>query len=310
MDTIDIMDKLLTTIEDHLEADLNIDKLAKEAMLSKFYFQRLFYKLVGVNVMQYVRLRRLARAADDLKEGDKVTDVAFRYGFNSHEVFTRAFKAVYDITPSAYSHAPIPLAHFYRPDLKLKYRMADFGVPIVASGIVLEMHLEQMAEPMHLAGVIKTCRMVPAGQDNPGMAWDAFHAKKETISGKSTPSVECGISMGGEEEGTFRYLAAAKVEAITEAHKGLDTFTIPAGDYVVCTFSAEDFFQMTNSALDAAIGYLMQTWLPNSDYTMNAQYMVERYDDRCIHDNPANNGGYEVVSDRAPEMDIMVKVTK
>ncbi len=203
MDYIKELDQLLDYIEIHLGDDLNIDQLSKMAMLSKFYFQRLFYKLIGVNVMQYVRLRRLARAASDIQQGDKITDVAFCYGFNSHESFTRAFKAVYDITPSEYRKHNVPLSHFYKPDLMLKYRIADFGVPIVASGIILEMRSRKLTSPMHLAGVMKTCAMVPAGQDNPGIAWGELHKIKNTIKHRSIPPVECGLSLCGETEGTF-----------------------------------------------------------------------------------------------------------
>ncbi|MCT4686270.1 helix-turn-helix transcriptional regulator [Vallitalea sp.] len=88
------MKGVIDYIEVHLDEDMCVDMLAEMGMLSKFYFQRLFYKLVGVTVMEYVRLRRVARASEDIKDGRKITDIAFENGFNSSETFTRAFKSV------------------------------------------------------------------------------------------------------------------------------------------------------------------------------------------------------------------------
>ena len=306
------MQNIIEYIEKHLHTELNIDKLSEKAMLSKFYFQRLFYKLVGVTVMEYVKLRRVAKAAENIKNGEKITDVAFNYGFNSLETFIRAFKSIYEMTPTQYRKSNIPLAHFYKPDLSLKYRIADIAVPLIAAGIVLEMSIKEITEEIKIAGVIQECSMAPAGQDNPAVAWDRFFTIKKNIS-NIRPGVQFGISFPSKNKGKFNYLAAAQVEEFTESHHNLYQYTIPAGLYAVCTFSAENFHNLTNDALDKAFNYFLQTWLPNSDYQMISNFAAEYYDYRCLKDHPIPQqvltAPNEIIKN-PPEMDIIALVKK
>lgn len=312
MKYIEDMQNVLDFIEVHLEEELNINKLSEMALLSKFYFQRLFDKLVGVSVMEYVRLRRVARAAEEIKKDVRISDVAFKYGFNSCETFIRSFKSVYDLTPTEYQKSGIPLAHFYKPDLSIKYRMVDMGVPVIASGVMLEIGSRQLEKEIKMAGVLQKCRMQPAGQDNPGMAWSKLFSSKSDIKCQSLPHVEFGISLPNDEPGTFNYLAAVQVDEFRNSEQEFYRFILPAGLYIVCTFQAEDFYKLTNEALDKAFQYLLQTWLPNNiRYEMSGMYAVELYDHRSLKDHPlpeqklpSNDGLPEI----PPEMDIMALV--
>lgn len=54
-------------IEDHLSEDINMETFAKVVALSPYYFQRLFKRLVKQLVNEYMRLRRLAKASEALK---------------------------------------------------------------------------------------------------------------------------------------------------------------------------------------------------------------------------------------------------
>ena len=83
----------LDLIEEHLQEDISTEALAQSAGLSPFYFQRLFKRLTGRPVLEYVKMRRLAMAASALADREKrILDVAVEYGFSSHAAFTRAFK--------------------------------------------------------------------------------------------------------------------------------------------------------------------------------------------------------------------------
>ena len=58
----------------------------------------------------YLRLRRLAFALKEVRDSEKsILDIAFDYGFSSHEAFTRAFKGTYGVTPSEYRKKPKPV---------------------------------------------------------------------------------------------------------------------------------------------------------------------------------------------------------
>ena len=81
-----------------------IEDVAKNAGFSVDYFNRIFRSHTGFNVMEYVRFRKLNRAARMLRSfPDKdIIDVALESGYDSHEGFTRAFKEQYGKTPSEY----------------------------------------------------------------------------------------------------------------------------------------------------------------------------------------------------------------
>lgn len=60
----------------------------------------MFHEQMGCSVMEYVRKRRIYRASEDIIDGKKIVDAAYEYGWQSHNSFTRAFKAEYGFPPS------------------------------------------------------------------------------------------------------------------------------------------------------------------------------------------------------------------
>lgn len=97
------MFKTLEIIENQIAEKLSVEKIASGAFFSKFHYQRLFREIVGETVMAYVTKRRLTLAAKKLRETNApVLNIALEFGFESHEGFTRSFKAFTGATPSNY----------------------------------------------------------------------------------------------------------------------------------------------------------------------------------------------------------------
>jgi AraC family transcriptional regulator len=89
----------------HLDGALDLGSLANEACLSPFHFHRVFRGMVGETPMELIRRLRLERAAWQLgNSGSSVTQVAFAAGYETHEAFTRAFRANYGTPPSGFRH--------------------------------------------------------------------------------------------------------------------------------------------------------------------------------------------------------------
>lgn len=60
-------------------------------------FSRIFSILAGYSLSEYIRLRKLTKAAMDLKDtAEKVIDIAFKYGYESSDAFAHAFKKIHD----------------------------------------------------------------------------------------------------------------------------------------------------------------------------------------------------------------------
>lgn len=103
------MDGSIDFIESCLTKAINVDELAQQAFFSKTHYQRVFRAIVGEPVMEYVKNRRLQLACGDLQAGNTgILDIALKYGYDSHEGFTRAFKAYFGVTPSEYRKCSIP----------------------------------------------------------------------------------------------------------------------------------------------------------------------------------------------------------
>lgn len=93
----------LAIIEKQIHEKLTVETLADSIPLSKYHYQRMFRDVVGESVMQYVTRRRLALAAAELAEEETtVLEIALKYGYDSHEGFTRSFRAHMGVTPTEY----------------------------------------------------------------------------------------------------------------------------------------------------------------------------------------------------------------
>lgn len=103
MDYLDRIGLALDFIEANLDGDLRLEEVAATANSSLYWFHRVFAKIVGESMGEYIRKRRLNRAAEDLvNTHDRIIDIAVKYGFGSHEAFTRSFNQHFRITPSRY----------------------------------------------------------------------------------------------------------------------------------------------------------------------------------------------------------------
>lgn len=91
----------LVRIATHLDEALDLPSLAREAALSPLHFHRIFRGMVGETPLELHRRLRLERAAHQLTRGDtSVTRIAFDAGYETHEAFTRAFRAAFSTSPS------------------------------------------------------------------------------------------------------------------------------------------------------------------------------------------------------------------
>ena len=99
MEWIDRLNRAVDYMEKNLEAP-DLQEAAKIACCSPYHFQRMFTLLAGVPLSEYIRRRRMSRAAVDLQSGEKIVDAAVKYGYSSPTAFNRAFQAVHGLPPS------------------------------------------------------------------------------------------------------------------------------------------------------------------------------------------------------------------
>lgn len=229
-------------IEEHITDELDHSEIARQAMCSPYYFQKIFGILCGITVGEYIRSRRLTLAGNELTDPDtRVIDTALKYGYESPESFTRAFTRFHGITPSELRRTGGKLRAFSRFRVKIILKggnSMDYKIISKESFTVLE-RIEQ-----HTV----------AGEQNKNTIpdfWD--RAKKDgTISTllkyASDSSLLLGICYGSGHSDCehFDYGIAVQCAPDTAAPEGFRINTIPARRWVIseCTGAMPDAIQL------------------------------------------------------------------
>jgi AraC family transcriptional regulator len=145
MDWLDKFNTVIDYIEKNLDAEIEYKTLARLACCSEFHFSRMFSSLVGISLSEYIRRRRLTKAAFEIQTGNKkIIDIALKYGYESPDAFTRAFRLLHGITPIAAKENGAKLKAYprlsfqitIRGDVEMEYRIEniDFKVRFVGKG--------------------------------------------------------------------------------------------------------------------------------------------------------------------------------
>ena len=105
-----IVDEIDKCIKEYNDESITLRFLSRKLGYSEFYTTRKFKEVSGMQFRDYLRQRKLAFALKEVRDSNKnLLDIAFDYGFSSHEAFTRAFKRIYGVTPSEYRKNPKPV---------------------------------------------------------------------------------------------------------------------------------------------------------------------------------------------------------
>ena len=119
MEWVEGLNSTIAYIEEHLTGDVDCGALARLAHCSAYHYQRMFAYMAGVPLSEYIRRRRMSRAAVDLQAGERVVDVALKYGYQSPTAFNRAFQSVHGLAPSAVREAGAAVKSF--PPLRFTF---------------------------------------------------------------------------------------------------------------------------------------------------------------------------------------------
>jgi AraC family transcriptional regulator len=100
---LEAVQRVVSQLSSRLDESADLHALAALAGLSPFHFHRVFRGMVGETPLELLRRLRLERAACALRDTTvPVTSVAFDAGYETHESFTRAFRAGFGASPSEF----------------------------------------------------------------------------------------------------------------------------------------------------------------------------------------------------------------
>lgn len=102
---INRINKVVEYIDNHLEAELSLEKLSEIACFSSFHFHRIFSALLSETPNNYIVRRRIERIAGHLLHKgntDSLGNLANQYGFKSIHSFSRTFRNFYGISATEF----------------------------------------------------------------------------------------------------------------------------------------------------------------------------------------------------------------
>lgn len=97
-----VLKRSLEFINDCIDENITLDKLANNCQLSKFHFLRVFKKEIGLTPHSFIINERLNRANNLIKKGIPISEASLLVGFNDQSHFTRNFKKYFGYTPSLF----------------------------------------------------------------------------------------------------------------------------------------------------------------------------------------------------------------
>ena len=279
LDYIDILQEMLRYIDTNIKEKLSVEKLAARAGFSPYHFCRVFQWGVGYSIMEYVRNRRLAFAASELKSDRRIIDIAVDYGFETHSGFSKAFRRYFGCAPENYRiHASFDV-----PMLPVLEKTKQY----VTGGIVMEPKLVKKA-PIKLAG-LKLKTRTKNGENTkaiPGFWTKCFtDGSHEKLHGEKfvKDHADYGACFPeNPENGEFEYIIGVEVKEGYDVPRDYHVCTLPEALYAVFSTPPADEANFS-AVIQGTWKYIFSEWFPNSGYEFDSGGIdFELYDERSV----------------------------
>lgn len=97
------MNRVFRYIDENLDTELSLGKVAEIAFFSPFHFHRIFKTITGETLNEYTTRRKIEKSVLNLlHKKNKITEISHMYGFSDNAAYTKAFKKYYGISPTKF----------------------------------------------------------------------------------------------------------------------------------------------------------------------------------------------------------------
>ena len=255
MNILNELNEACNYIENNIENEIDIKEIARITNQSTDSINRFFVSMLGITIKEYIRKRRLSLAVYDLQNSDeKITDIAFKYGFNSYDSFCKAFLNQHHVTPTQAKN-PSCEVNIFPPATfeinvngaqKIKFKICDL-------------------KEFEVYGISKNFNCQSS---------DRFKQEKEMWSNdyEHYPEKICqgydGIWYGIFENG--KYSIARKKEDV--GLDGLEKIKIKSGKYAVFITDKGGY---AGDELSKTQDLIFNSWLKDTQYNIKREYIIE-----------------------------------
>lgn len=254
------MNDALDYIELHLHDQIDESELEKITGTSIYHFRRMFSFLSGMSLGEYIRNRKLSNATFDLlHEGMSVTEAAFKYGYESVDGFSRAFKDWSGISPSEVKKRNMLKAF---PKLSLQLT--------IQGGNHMDYRIEKK-EAFRIVGVSKRIPIQFEGESQEiiKLAQSITQEQREklhrlaNIEPNKIVNASYNFDEGRmDEKGGLDHMIGVLTTKESDL-EGLDVVEVPALTWAIFTSQGE-----FPKVMQETWGKIVSEWLPSSDYEL------------------------------------------
>lgn len=274
MNILNELNEACNYIENNIENEIDIKEIARITNQSTDSINIFFVSMLGITIKEYIRKRRLSLAVYDLQNSDeKITDIAFKYGFNSYDSFCKAFLNQHNVTPTQAKNPScevniFPPATFeinVKGAQKIKFKICDL-------------------EEFEVYGISKNFNCQSS---------DRFKQEKEmwSIDYEHYPEKICqgydGIWYGIFENG--KYSIARKKKDVE--FDGLEKIKIKSGKYAVFTTDKGGY---AGDELSKTHDLIFNSWLKDTQYNIKREYIIEVFHLATDREKRRKNRYYEI----------------
>ncbi|MCX7746332.1 MAG: AraC family transcriptional regulator [Clostridia bacterium] len=265
MDWLDAMNKAIEYLEANITEKIDIEKVGKIALSSTFHFQRMYHVITGITITEYVRRRKLTLAAQDILSGEKIIDIAYKYGYETPEAFTKAFRKMHGISPSAAREPGTTLKAYPRLSFHISIKGAkNMNYKIIEKGSFTVVGKQKRITTADGENFKQVPEFWEECMKDGSYEWIRSKAGKLGVLGVST-------DLENFDGGYFTYMVG--VEEFEGAFpEGYASVTIPAANWAV--------FESVGALPEAAhdiMRRIFSEWFPATGYQHDCAPQVEIY---------------------------------
>lgn len=278
------LQKSINYIESNLKINVELEQIAKVAGYSIPHFYRVFSAIVGCPVKEYVRKRKLSNAMFDVVTSKRnITEIAFDYGFESHEAFTRSFKLTYGWPPSSFRKSQVE-PNLYEK-INLLSRNNEDGVIILKPEIICKDKrlLLGIARKINQSENIKFgllskvknefIEMVNTIENrvNTALYYAVYDYDPEDISKE-------------DDEINYTYFYCVEVSEYKNIPAGMEKKVLPQAKYAIFNYDTKNNTLNGERLSQSIYDYIDGIWLPNSGFELaeTSDYEVINENGKCI----------------------------
>ncbi|QNO15380.1 AraC family transcriptional regulator [Alkalicella caledoniensis] len=284
------LQKAIDYIEYNLKNDVSLGQIAEVAGYSIPHFYRVFTAIVGCPVKEYVRKRKLSNAMFDIVTSRRsILDIAFDYGFESHEAFTRSFKLAYGMPPSGFRKVQAEPILYEKINLLTRNNedeVVKVNPEIICKderlliGIASKINQRQNIKFELLSKIRNQYKSTLKSIENridTELYYAVYDYNPEDIS-------------KADDEINYTYLYCVEVSEYRDVPIGMLKKVLPQGKYAVFTYDTKNRTLNGRILKQPIYDYIDGIWLPNSGFKL------------------AETPDYEVINEEQERIDYYISI--